>query len=585
VAGRGGSSGTGKRSKSGRGPKRDSVPFQRRIDRHHGGPPAHILARQEIDKAKRVARKAAMAASASDVAGPVAATLAATEGQRRAAAVAMPPTVPASAAPITAPRRAVPALPANGGSTARRRPASVPAVQLAVEATAPPASPRRAASRALAAMAVPFVIGIAAIATGIFSSGQPSVPPPVTAPISIAAAPLHSDAAIRQRILEMTPPLALRPLEPAWPSPVEGSIRFASLTLPSGPPEIPVFEAPRVRLAFDEPLPTLPAPTPAFERWPSEQASVSATVPPSEPPLPATGAVPPTAATLPPADEPIDPAIASARHSPGAQCGPAAALIDDAPVAVSDPATFGQALATAAHQQLRQFVVYDARYTRIAYPGGDVATLHGVCTDVVIRAYRALGIDLQRIVFESRIGIGDTSIDHRRTETVRRFLATHGETLPTTPFAEDYLPGDIVTYYRPQNRISTAHIAVVSDQIGPSGRPMIIHNRGLGVQLEDGLFVDRMTGHYRYLGPKTPLPPLAMAARIRPPSGTTTAFATPAAEKAAQGPTATAVPVIRAAAKSPAAQKLALRFAQQQETAANAPASRAATRSVDRPRP
>ncbi len=163
-------------------------------------------------------------------------------------------------------------------------------------------------------------------------------------------------------------------------------------------------------------------------------------------------------------------------------------------------AEFGLALSRAARDQLGQLVVYNPKYLRIGYPMGDVPSLFGVCTDVVVRAYRALGIDLQALVQETRSGRGDRNIDHRRVEVVRRFLARHGVALPISDLAEDYQPGDIVTYYRPQNRVSTAHIAIVTDQIAPSGRPMIVHNRGWGPELEDALFVDKITGHYRFAG-------------------------------------------------------------------------------------
>lgn len=170
------------------------------------------------------------------------------------------------------------------------------------------------------------------------------------------------------------------------------------------------------------------------------------------------------------------------------------------------PEAFGLRLAEAAEAQAREaqarnVVIYDDTYRSIAYPMGDVHSMFGVCTDVVVRAYRALGLDLQALVHRSRSGRGDRSIDHRRTEVLRRFFATQGESLPVSPFAEEYRPGDIVTYYRPQNRGSRSHIAVVSSVIAPSGRPMIVHNRGWGPQLEDALFVDRITGHYRYRGP------------------------------------------------------------------------------------
>lgn len=165
------------------------------------------------------------------------------------------------------------------------------------------------------------------------------------------------------------------------------------------------------------------------------------------------------------------------------------------------PGTFGRALALAAAAQLDDVVIYNPRYARVRFPNGDVSALYGVCTDVVVRAYRALGIDLQALVQQTRVGRGDTNIDHRRVEVLRKLFAKHGETLPISDVADDYMPGDIVTYYRPQNRVSTAHIAIVSDQRAPSGRLMILHNRGWGTQLEDALFVDKITGHYRYSGP------------------------------------------------------------------------------------
>ena len=182
-------------------------------------------------------------------------------------------------------------------------------------------------------------------------------------------------------------------------------------------------------------------------------------------------------------------------------------------------AAFGTVLAAAARAQTRNFVVYTDAYRTLAYPNGDVSALFGVCTDVVIRAYRALGVDLQALVHQARGG--DKNIDHRRTETLRRFFAASGASLPPTDFAEDYLAGDVVTYERPQNRQSNAHIAIVSDVVGPSGRPMIVHNRGWGPQIEDALFVDTISGHYRYSGPgdvqsKAPDVPSARKAVARP---------------------------------------------------------------------
>jgi uncharacterized protein YijF (DUF1287 family) len=165
-----------------------------------------------------------------------------------------------------------------------------------------------------------------------------------------------------------------------------------------------------------------------------------------------------------------------------------------------DAESFGLALAAAARNQLKDFVIYNDRYTRLRYPMGDVHPMYGVCTDVIIRAYRALGLDLQELVQKTKSGSGDPNIDHRRVDTLRKFFSRFGESLPISTFAEDYKAGDIVTYWRPQNRHSRTHIAIVSDMTGPSGRPLIIHNRGWGPQQEDGLFVDEITGHYRFSG-------------------------------------------------------------------------------------
>lgn len=193
---------------------------------------------------------------------------------------------------------------------------------------------------------------------------------------------------------------------------------------------------------------------------------------------------------------------------------------------------FGLRLAAAAESQVGNFVIYNDAYRTISFPMGDVNPLFGVCTDVIIRAYRALGIDLQPLVHEARTGSGDTSIDHRRTEVLRRFFANEGESLPITSFPEDYRPGDIVTYHRPQNRRSQAHIAMVSSVIAPSGRPMIVHNRAWGPQLEDALFVNEITGHYRYRGPASTRnawqdgKPTPMAPNRRPAGATSTVLPT-----------------------------------------------------------
>jgi uncharacterized protein YijF (DUF1287 family) len=131
---------------------------------------------------------------------------------------------------------------------------------------------------------------------------------------------------------------------------------------------------------------------------------------------------------------------------------------------------------------------------------GDVPRYFGVCTDVVVRAYRAFGIDLQVLVHRAGVGSGDTNIDHRRVEVLRRFFASAGTRLPITDNPADYQPGDIVTYSLPNGWLSKTHIAIVAAEKAPTGVPLVIHNRGWGVQAENWLFAEKITGHFRYAG-------------------------------------------------------------------------------------
>lgn len=163
-------------------------------------------------------------------------------------------------------------------------------------------------------------------------------------------------------------------------------------------------------------------------------------------------------------------------------------------------------LVSAARQQTRSTVTYDGSYARIGYPMGDVPANRGVCTDLVIRAYRDIGIDLQVLVHEDMrahfdlyprlwaLREPDTNIDHRRVPNLQRFLARAGVQLRTPGTA--YLPGDLVTWMLPGN---LPHIGIVSDRRAPgSGNPLIIHNIGAGPAEEDMLFAYPITGHYRY---------------------------------------------------------------------------------------
>ncbi len=160
----------------------------------------------------------------------------------------------------------------------------------------------------------------------------------------------------------------------------------------------------------------------------------------------------------------------------------------------------------AAHEETRHPITYDPTYTRIPYPMGDVAPDKGVCTDVVIRAYRAIGTDLQRLVHEDMsqhfglypkawgLSHADSNIDHRRVPNLRVFLARSGASLAVTHKPGDYAPGDLVTYGLPGN---LPHIAIVSDVRGAAAF-QIIHNIGYGPRQDDALLAWDITGHYRY---------------------------------------------------------------------------------------
>ena len=168
-------------------------------------------------------------------------------------------------------------------------------------------------------------------------------------------------------------------------------------------------------------------------------------------------------------------------------------------------------LVAAAIERTRHRVAYDGSYRSIAYPMGDVPASIGVCTDVIIRAYRAaLGIDLQQRVHEDmRRAFGeypnvwgltrpDPNIDHRRVPNLETFLKRHGETLPVTDNPDDYRPGEIVTWRLTGDTLP--HIGIVTDRRAPiTGNPIIAHNIGRGPELSDMLFDYRITGHFQYL--------------------------------------------------------------------------------------
>ena len=170
------------------------------------------------------------------------------------------------------------------------------------------------------------------------------------------------------------------------------------------------------------------------------------------------------------------------------------------------PAAADARLPELARKQIGVTVTYDPDYTVLPYPGGDVPMERGVCTDVVIRALRELGLDLQKAVHEDMrthfsaypklwgLKRPDRNIDHRRVPNLQTYFRRRGWELPVTDKPEDYRPGDIVTC-----RIDAAlfHIMIVSDRNASDGTPCIIHNIGAGTQEEEGLFFFPLTGHYR----------------------------------------------------------------------------------------
>lgn len=176
-----------------------------------------------------------------------------------------------------------------------------------------------------------------------------------------------------------------------------------------------------------------------------------------------------------------------------------------APLCAEEP---GVCLARAARAQIGVTVSYDAAYIRIPYPNGDVPRDRGVCTDVIVRAYRSFGVDLQVLVHRDmasawgaypnpwRMKTTDRNIDHRRVPNLAVFFQRHGQAVAGLADSAKFLPGDLVTWRLPSG---VPHIGVVSDQRTPSGTPLILHNIGMGAQEEDVLFAYTVTGHYRYL--------------------------------------------------------------------------------------
>ncbi|WP_223558035.1 DUF1287 domain-containing protein [Chryseobacterium lathyri] len=169
---------------------------------------------------------------------------------------------------------------------------------------------------------------------------------------------------------------------------------------------------------------------------------------------------------------------------------------------------FGLQLSSSALTLIDSSVKYDPAYFVLKYPNGDVPADKGVCTDVIIRAYRKLGIDLQKEVHEDMVknfskypktwGLKkpDTNIDHRRVPNLAVFFSKFGKVKSTETNPALYVPGDIVTWILPGN---LTHIGIVVNKKSADGkRFLVVHNIGGGQVLEDCLFKYTITGHYQY---------------------------------------------------------------------------------------
>ena len=159
-----------------------------------------------------------------------------------------------------------------------------------------------------------------------------------------------------------------------------------------------------------------------------------------------------------------------------------------------------------ARQQIGVTTGYDPAYKKIAYPGGDVSKKTGVCSDVVVRAFRGLSIDLQKEVHEDmtrafdqyprKWGLKrpDSNVDHRRVLNLMTYFQRQGWAVPVSKKVGDFQAGDIVAW---DLGGSVTHVGIVSDRHSAEGTPLVIHNIGRGAQEEDILFQHEIIGHYR----------------------------------------------------------------------------------------
>ena len=191
-----------------------------------------------------------------------------------------------------------------------------------------------------------------------------------------------------------------------------------------------------------------------------------------------------------------------------AACAPNAMQADRAPSLSVEVRPLLRPIIDSALEQTGQTTIYDPAYMKLAYPGGDLPIERGVCADVIVRAFRKGGVDLQKEVHEdmarnfaaypNRWGLKapDTNIDHRRVPNLMTYFKRRGKSLPITERAKDYEPGDVVAW---DLGGGLTHIGiVVNRRVRDGERYYIVHNIGAGARLEDVLFEWRQIGHYRY---------------------------------------------------------------------------------------
>ncbi|WP_109406647.1 DUF1287 domain-containing protein [Proteus faecis] len=181
------------------------------------------------------------------------------------------------------------------------------------------------------------------------------------------------------------------------------------------------------------------------------------------------------------------------------------------------PLSSAQAITSEQNKKLVEYaanlpraVFYDSDYRKIDYPMGDVPDYKGVCSDVIIRSYRGIDIDLQKLLHEDikahfsaypskrmwGLNKPDTNIDHRRVPNLEVFFTRKGKVKPITKNAEDYVPGDIISWRLDNGR---PHIGiVVNKKSWDNQRYLVMHNIGFGQVAEDVLFSWRITGHFTY---------------------------------------------------------------------------------------